>query len=177
MKVASHNDAELQYSKAYERFVEADDDTVGMLAYALYKSSVRQEAMQGAAPVIRSRAPVPALIDVYRQAAEQRISEMIARALAQATPDIQASAAIDAINTAQKASIVAIESAERNVKTHVDSKTGFWQAVVTSFVGWLLTLGVTAIIIFAAGRPSVEDRVKRAVTAQENSVTSGNSSD
>lgn len=154
-----------RYSLAYERFVQADNDTVGLLAYALFKSAVRQEAMAGADVGAAPRAPVAAMIEVYRQAAEQRVSQVIADAIAQATPDIQASATVEAVNAAREAAIAASNSVEGNLKSHIDEKTSFKQAMLTSFAGWLLTLGVTAIIIFLAGRPSVEDRVRRALTS------------
>lgn len=154
------------YSLAYERFVQTDDDTVGLLAYALFKSAVRQEAIAGANVGRGPRAPVAAMIEVYRQAAEQRVSEVIADAITQATPDIQASAAVGAVNAAREALISASQAVETSLRSHIDEKTSFKQAMLTSFAGWLLTLGVTAIIIFVAGRPSVEDRIRRAVTSE-----------
>lgn len=151
------------YSLAFERFVRSPDDFVGLLAYALFKAAVREGAAQGVPRERAARAPVPAMVAVYRQAAEQRVAELIGGAIEQATPEIQASATVAAVEAAQKASVSAVGATEANLKRHVDDRTSFKQAMLTSFAGWLLTLGVTAIIIFLAGRASVEDMVKSAV--------------
>lgn len=165
----------LSYSVAFERFVRAPDDMVGLLAYALFKSAVREAAQQGALNDPATRSPVPAMIDVYRQAAEQRVAEMISDAINQATPDIQAAATVTAVRAAQDAAVSAVGAAEASLRSHVDERTSFKQSMLTSFAGWLLTLGVTAIIIFLAGRSSVEDMVKSAVGAPS-ATTSGQQS-
>ena len=89
--------AEHPYSRAYENIVSGPDDLVGQLAYALFKSSVREEARRGNYPDRARRDPTPMMVDAFRRAAEQQISELVRSSIEEARPDIEQNAMTAAI--------------------------------------------------------------------------------
>jgi hypothetical protein len=154
-----------EYSRAFERFVGSPDDIVGLIAYARYKSSIREAVLSGVPTDKAARTPVPSTVGVFRQAAEQLVAEMINAGIEQARPDIEASATRSAVEASQASVLAALTGSTTAMKAHFNERTSFWQSIIVSVVGWLITLGITAIIIFTAGRASIEDKVKGAVSA------------
>lgn len=147
--------AERGYSRAFENFVAADgdeEDVVGLVAYALFKQAVREEAASGAVVAGDARNPSATTVKTYRAAAEQLLTGIVDRALDAATPDIQQSAVLSAI-----------ENAAGQVKSHVTERTGFGSALLTNLLAWVLTLAIAALVLILAARPSVEQTVAKAV--------------
>ena len=137
--------SEETYSRAFENIVENSGDVIGLLAYAMFKETVRQDAGRGVLQDGKSRNPAPGTVDAFRSAAEQRLSEIIRQAIEEATPDIE-----------RNATVLAVSSAESEIKAHVDRRTSFKTALGSNLVAWLLTLALAAIIIFVSDRKSLD---------------------
>ncbi len=130
------------YSLAFERLVDDDDDTVGLLAYALFKRAIREAAQRGELVTGVGRNPSPTVIKTYRQFAESIIAEAVERSLSENIAELQQSAALDAV-----------AAATVEIKAHVDSRTDFRSALLTSVFAWVITLAITVLIIWLVGTP------------------------
>ncbi|MBO31348.1 MAG: hypothetical protein CL439_08105 [Acidimicrobiaceae bacterium] len=144
------------YSLAFDNIVQDEDDVVGLLAYALYKRAVREDAEAGRATLGHKRNPSPTVVETYRSAAERRLSEVIEASIDEARPELQISAALDAIGTAKS-----------DLREHVTRRTNWLPQLVTNVVAWAFTLLVATLLFAALDRPSpaevVADRAADAV--------------
>ncbi|MGK2910326.1 MAG: hypothetical protein ACSLE1_11100 [Sphingobium sp.] len=143
------------YSRAFENFVASDgddEDVVGLVAYALFKQAVREEAAAGTAHAGDTRNPPATTVKTYRAAAEQILTEVIGRAIDEATPEIQ-----------QSAVLAAIDNATVKIEAHVTQRTGFGSALLTNIIAWIITLAIASLILILATRPSLEQAVVKAV--------------
>lgn len=157
--------ADRVYSRAFENFVASEggeEDVVGLVAYALFKQAVREEAAVGAVVGGDARNPSATTVRTYRAAAEQLLTGIVDRALDAATPDIQQSAVLSAI-----------EGATGQIKAHVTDRTGFGSALFTNLVAWILTLAIAALILILAARPSIEQTVAAAADRVGGHQTAG----
>jgi hypothetical protein len=143
--------ADRSYSRAFDNIVQDEDDIVGLLAYALYKRAIREEAQTGRHSNGDTRNPSRTVVETYRQAAERTLSEVINSSLEAARPELQASAALDAV-----------EAARANLSEHISRRTGFGQAISTNIVAWALTLVITVLILLAFNRPDPVQTLKGA---------------
>lgn len=133
-----------QYSRAFENFVKNTDDLVGLLAYALYKEAIREEARHGVKLDGSVRNPTPALIKAFRSDAEKRISDTVRRGIEDAAPDIE-----------QSAVSVAITVLGSDIKNHINEKTSFKSSLLVNIIAWLVTLAIATIVIFLFGKPDI----------------------
>jgi len=136
------------YSKAFETFVKPEaedkDDVIGLLAYALYKQSIREDAIAGNAIPHTQRVPSETTVQAYRGAARQLITGVIDEAIEVSAPDIQDSALRDAVLTA-----------EESIKAHVDRRTSWKAAVVTNLGAWLISLAIAFLILVLTRAPEL----------------------
>lgn len=130
---------------------------MGLLAYALYKQSVREEAVRGATNASAARNPTSATVNAFRQAAEQRLTEVVNRAIEGATPDIQASHF-----SAQ------LESFTQEVISTVERRTSFGAAIWPNLAAWALTAIATVIIVLLLTFPGMEDSVRNRLDGLRN---------
>lgn len=145
------------YSRAFEALVQSPDDVVGLLAYATYKQSIRENALAGQAVSDRSsRDLAPALVGALRLAAEQTITEIVNSGITQATPDIQNTATIATLNGHRTEVLSALQTERQRIESHITSRTGFLSAFLTNLTAWAATLVVAVAILYLASRPSVE---------------------
>lgn len=144
--------AEGSYSRAFDNIVQDEDDVVGLLAYALYKRAIREEAQSGQRSNGDTRNPSRTVVQTYRQAAERTLSEVIENALQAARPELQASAALDAIETSRA-----------GLSEHITRRTGIGQAILVNIVAWALTLVLTVLILFLASRPDLGEILTKSV--------------
>lgn len=140
-----------QYSRAFDNIVKDEDDVVGLLAYALFKRAIREEAQNGQHSNGDTRNPSRTVVETYRQAAERTLSEVINASLEAARPELQSSAALDAI-----------DAAKSNLREHITIRTGFLQAIITNIVAWALTLVLTVLILLAFNRPDPVQTIRNA---------------
>lgn len=145
------------FSRAFDRIVQDADDVVGLLAYALYKEAVREEVIQGASPNPADRNPPNAVVKIYREAAEQRLSVVINGGIAQATPDIEAAAIGNVVKASEILITTKLDGVTTRLEDHVNKRTGFLSSITTNLIAWLLSLAITIIILLLANRGGIQD--------------------
>jgi hypothetical protein len=139
------------YSRAFENMVEDPDDLIGLLAYALYKQHVREEARQGAPTNGEMRNPSPISVGMFRGSAEQLLNAFAANAIDEAKPDILNSAVVAAVG-----------EAAQSLSRHIDERTGVGTAILTNLVAWFATVVITIIVVVGLSISHVgEDLIAR----------------
>lgn len=143
----SDQDAGESHSKAFETFVDdasEADDVIGLLAYALYKQTIREDAIAGNVGDGRTRIPSATMVQAFRGAASQLLTGVIDRAIEESTSDIQKSAVL-----------AAVAGMKTEVKAHIDGRTGWGTAVATNLAAWLISLALAFLILVLARAPEV----------------------
>lgn len=135
-----------QYSRAFDNIVQSEDDVVGLLAYALYKRAIREDAQEGRRSSGDGRNPSRTVVETYRRAAEMILGDVIQNSLEQARPELQISAALDAV-----------DGARSDIIEHMTRRTNWLPALVTNVAAWAFTLVIATAILVALGRPSPEE--------------------
>jgi hypothetical protein len=148
------------FSRAFANMVQSDDDLVGLLAYALYKRGIREEAERGGAPNGGNRNPPPTVVEAYRNAAEQKLAVAIEAAVEEARPGLQSSAFTDAV-----------EKTRSDLRDHITERTDFKSALTVNIIAWIVTLAATALIIWLVGKPDLPTALlEKPPTAQQGSL-------
>jgi hypothetical protein len=151
------------HSRAFERLVKDDRDVVGLLAYALFKQSVWEQAQDGPPWARADRNLTPALVSAFRNDAERRITQVVASGIAAATPDIERTAQIAAIEASKESYSAALTSARSDILTQINRRTSVWPAFGINLLAWVVTLALTVLIILASNGPSLQDTALKAV--------------
>jgi hypothetical protein len=139
------------YSRAFENLVRPsgdEEDVVGLVAYALFKKSIREDSRAGIATTGDKRNPSETTVKTYRAAAEQLLTEVVGRAIDEATPEIQ-----------QSTVLAAVEAAESKLEAHITKRTDFFTALIANVSAWGITLAIAAMILFLAARPNIEQAI------------------
>lgn len=158
------------YSRAFERFVEDEQDIEGLLAYALYKKSVRSRALDGRLEDRARRDPSDPELSVYRGAARSLLESFAQAAIIANTPQILDAAEVERLDslhsalerhTATVASVVVERTAalKSELSHHVTARTGYWGAIVTNLAAWLFTIIITAAALIGVSQPNVGARI------------------
>ncbi len=143
---------ERSYSRAFDNIVQRPNDTVGLLAYALFKQGVREEAAAGRRVDGGSRNPPETAVRVYRDAARRILEEFASNAIAEATPE-----------GSHSSILAAVMSVEAGVKSHIDQKTNWKNAIGMNLIAWVITIAVTALILVLYALPSMQQDMIDAV--------------
>lgn len=146
------------YSRAFDNMVtEGPDDIVGLLAYALLKQNIREEARQGVRGDSALRNPTRVTVNLYRTSAMSRLNDFAAQAIDEARSEIQESAVLGHLRATESA-----------LKAHVTAATGTGRAIWTNLVAWLLTGALTIITILLLAMTNAQekfvDRLSHAVS-------------
>jgi hypothetical protein len=144
MRGSGPESTEKPYSRAFDNIVQDEDDFVGLVAYALFKRAIREEAQAGQHSNGDTRTPTATVVQTYRQAAERTLSGVIDSALEAARPELQVSATLDAIETTKS-----------SLREHITNRTGFFSAIVSNVIAWAVTLGLTVLILFLSNKPDL----------------------
>lgn len=132
-------------SSVYDDMVQHEADLVGMIAYALYKSSKKEWLAAGAAEAARPHyhtMMIPTHISVFRARAQRMMSEFAESVVEDAADGIAAEAL-------QSAAI-------QEIRTH----TSFWRTAVAGAVGSFLFALVMVVATFIWFVPSLKDILK-----------------
>lgn len=122
------------HSKAFENLVtEGDNDIVGLLAYALLKQTIREEAMQGSQLNGAFKNPSNVVVAHYRKSAERVLDEFATQVIDDARSEIQTSAILNQLI-----------ATEVNLSSTISSATGPVRAIWTNIAAW----GITGFIVF-----------------------------
>lgn len=133
-----------EYSQAFEALVEEGDeqDIVGLLAYSLFKASIRERVRSGQDVPRHLRTPTATEIHAYRGQAERILERYGQAAIADATPDI-----VESARTGAKAEILG--EVER-VRSMVIARTRAWPAIGYGVAAWFISIIITLVITLAA---------------------------
>jgi hypothetical protein len=125
------------YSKAFERFVEDEDDLVGLLGYALYKAHIREAARSGRLIAAGgARDPTTQEVAAFKGEAKSRLGDFGNSIVEQAKPELVRTEFGNELDAA-KAEILA----------GVERRTGFWPAVSASVIAWLISIAITVLVV------------------------------
>jgi len=129
------------YSQAFDSLTEGNhDDIVGLLAYALYKKSIREKALVGDyIPPSTARKLQPTEVQAYRGAAERKLDELGQKYVEAFTPEILQDATLNEISS---------------VKRHIDDKTNWFISFLVNVGAWVFSLLLTMIIINSWNLPN-----------------------
>ena len=86
------SEATPSYSRAFETLVREPEDIVGLLAYSLFKASIRERVRGGQEVPRHLRNPTAAETDAYRGQAERILERYAEGVIAEAEPGITAAA-------------------------------------------------------------------------------------
>lgn len=128
------------------------EDIVGLLAYALFKKTVREEVRDGQRAAGAPKNPTPGTVKLYRDAAEQQLQTFAAGAIDEATPEVRQSAMLDRLETMGS-----------ELQRHVTAATGTGRAIWTNFLGWALTLAFSVLILVSLRIPEVAEFLSRLI--------------
>lgn len=132
------------YSTAFERLVRDEDDLIGLLAYAHYKSDKRDLARSGTVgPDDLARHHLTLtdrLIQQYRDNALRRLEAYAEQVVSAAEPEIQERTRTDAI-----------EANANVILTELRSRTLWWQAILWNVLAWLISLAITGLVLVGGG--------------------------
>ncbi len=122
-------EGERQYNRAFEAFVESDEDLVGLLAYSLYKQVIYKQKIEGKSVVQSAqRNPVRNEVDIYRNQAEIYLRAFSQTAIKEETPRILREA----------------------LDTKLRGAGAFWYGVFIGVVAWIISLGITILVTASA---------------------------
>lgn len=128
------------YSKAFESFVEGSDDIVGLLAYALYKQDIQEARREGREPPApEQRSPGKTEVKAFRGYAERSLEKVIEQATETDAPQ-WIEVGREQGRLTDKAEILGV----------VRARTNFVTAVLAGILAWLLSIGITILIVYSA---------------------------
>lgn len=132
------------YSRAFEAFVDGENDLLGMLAYALYKKAI-QEARRAGRPAQPSehRFPSDAEKAAYKSFAQGMLDTFAGSTLQQAQENIL-----------DRGIRPDLQTLKREITAHIDSRTDWKSAFQINILAWLASLAITALIALVATAPS-----------------------
>lgn len=148
--------AEGTHSRAFDALTLGDpEDVVGLLAYALYKKSIREAAASTRDPLPgRHRNPQRTEVEAYRHAAERILQAFADQAIADAAPELLENAVLAAISSAKTEIITGVRTEAGTVVKTVNSRTGRWGAFTLNVGAWLFSLFLTWLIVTTANIPN-----------------------
>ena len=77
-----------EYSLAFESLVQQPDDTIGLLAYSLFKAGIRERVRAGQEVPPHLRNPTAADIEAYRGSASRILEKYADQVITEAEPEI-----------------------------------------------------------------------------------------
>jgi len=133
-----------EYSRAFETLVQEGDqsDIVGLLAYGLFKASIRERVRGGQEVPRHLRNPTEAEIHAYRGQAVRILEQYAEAAIAEATPDI-----VESARTGAKAEVIAEIS---SVRSTVIDRTRAWPAIWYGVAAWFISIVITVFVVLAS---------------------------
>ena len=141
-----------KFSRAFENFVTENGDTIGLLAYALFKQAVRDEIISGQENNGANRNPQPSMVAAFRGSSERLLQEFAASAIIEARPQIieeSISYNISSIN--DKINMHASE-----LRSHITSRTKWYTAISSNIISWLISVIATAAIVIGYNHNDIQ---------------------
>lgn len=159
------------YSKAFENFVKETDDTVGLLAYALFKQTINEDAVRGVLTESEKRNPGKILVERFRDSAHRKLEEFGSKMVDEARPILQRSAVSEALSGLNDN----LESVQANLITCINEKTRIRYGILASLAGWLISIALTILLVTSLYLPNLLnnaiDQTKKLVTPPTEQTT------
>lgn len=136
------------YSKAFQSFVEEPDDVVGLLAYALYKSTINERKSSGKSVLLSDdRNPGQREIEIHRNQAESYL-----RTFARTAIDAErANILSEGIKSSAEDTKIYLDKLSNKIIETVKERTGFWwPGVIVGIVAWGISIILTVIVVYSA---------------------------
>ena len=124
------------HGQAFERLVGSANDSVGLLAYALYKRTIHERRLAGfKATPPADRYPSSTEIEVYRAQARGYLKTFA-----------------DNVIEAERANIIeeALGKDRAALTAEIRRATSFWMNVLTGVIAWIISILLTILVVFAA---------------------------
>ena len=147
--VAGSGPEDPRHSMAFEAFVEKPNDTLGLLAYALYKQVVHQDARKGIFRDKFKRSPGEHEVRIYKDAAWGMLEEFGNSMVKDATPDIQETKVSQELATVN-ANIATLQT---NIVATIQGATGLGKSVWSNILAWLAISTLIIIIVVITKLP------------------------
>lgn len=129
------SEATSSYSRAFETLVREPEDIVGLLAYSLFKASIRERVRGGQEVPRHLRNPTAAETDAYRGQAERILERYAEGVIAEAEPGITAAAR---------------GTAKDEIIAEVRNRTRAWPAIGYGVVAWFISIVITVVVVLAS---------------------------
>lgn len=132
------------YSRAFETFVQGDNDLLGLLAYALYKKSIQEAGIAGK--------PVP-------QSGSRDPSEAEKRAYRSLAKDLLDTFGESAQNSARETILDGglrpdLKILKDEVLAHITGRTAWWPAFIVNLGAWIASIALTVLLAVAVAAPT-----------------------
>jgi hypothetical protein len=124
-----------EYSLAFESLVQQPDDTIGLLAYSLFKAGIRERVRAGQEVPPHLRNPTAADIEAYRGSASRILEKYADQVITEAEPEIAARAR---------------GTARDEIIEVVRGRTRAWQAIGYGVAAWFISIVITIVVVVAA---------------------------
>jgi hypothetical protein len=139
-----HQSQSRAYSRAFEALVREgdEDDVVGLLAYSLFKSSIRERVRSGQDVPLWMHNPTATEIGIHRGQATRILERYGAAAVDEATPDI-----VESARAGAKSEIMAEIGL---VRSTILSRTRAGPTIGYGVAAWFISIVITLVITLAA---------------------------
>jgi hypothetical protein len=143
------------YSRAFDNFVgENPDDVEGLLGYALYKRSIRDQCKNGSSTNGALRNPPEREVEVYKSAARALIEAVLEDFEAQVSEQWK-----------QSHYDTRLETWKGEIKAMIRNRTTLSGAITANMFAWIITLAITVLVYLAVKSSSIEDYITARVDA------------
>lgn len=149
----SSQGADNEYSRAFQEFVQGEDDLLGLLAYALYKKGIHEARVAGRpAPEPGRRNPSEAEKRAFRSLAKDMLDVFGESA--------QASAKESILDGGIRPDLISLRT---ELVAHIDRKTSWRSAFFVNLAAWIASIGLTLLLAVAVSAPNWVGQVRRAL--------------
>jgi hypothetical protein len=142
------------FSKAFDNFVgDNPDDVEGLLAYALYKRTIRDRCRNGAAATqVIERDPPESEVQTYRNSAKTMIEEVMQIYEEEASPDWQQSYFEQRLG-----------EWKGEIKSTIRNRTSVGGQIFVNLIAWAITIVLSLVIYYAVTAQDIDDIVRQKV--------------
>lgn len=152
--MASDDDHSFKHlNEAYDKLVSDERDVEGMVAFARFYSVRRRISDDGLAQAYRL---TQSEATVFQEASERLINEYKDVIVEDRAPDI--------VRAAKDARL---EGVEKTLVSELRARTGLGSAILANVIAWLITIGVTLLILYATQTPDLIELLRDLPQAAE----------
>lgn len=142
------------FSKAFDNFVgDEPGDVEGLLAYALYKRTIRDHCRNGVSTILAiERDPPKSEVETYRDSARQMLEEVMQIYEQEAAPDWQ-----------QSYFETRLGEWKGEIKALIRNRTSMGGQIAVNLAAWVITIVLSLAIYYALTVQDVDDVIRQKV--------------